>query len=172
MLTNYHNVGFIHMLYPNALILHVVREPMDTLFSAYKHEFPPGTLDYTSDFSALAELYEAYRDVMDHWDTALPGRVTHIKYEDMVNDMPGVARAIIDATGLPWDESVLDFHKKKHAVNTLSSTQVRKGVYKDGMKSWMRYEKHLKPLVALAGKRVTYELRTTLPGYIPPAPDS
>ena len=95
MLTNYYNVGFIHLLYPNALILHVAREPMDTIFSAYKHEFPPGTLDYTSDFEALAELYHAYRDLMEHWDHVLPGRVTHVRYQDMVHDMPGIARAII-----------------------------------------------------------------------------
>lgn len=95
MLTNYYNIGFIHLLYPNALILHVAREPMDTIFSAYKHEFPPGTLDYTSDFEALAELYHAYRDLMEHWDQVLPGRVTHVRYQDMVHDMPGVARAII-----------------------------------------------------------------------------
>lgn len=95
MLTNYYNVGFIHLLYPNALILHVAREPMDTIFSAYKHEFPPGTLDYTSDMEALAELYHAYRDLIEHWDQVLPGRVTHVRYQDMVNDMPGVARAII-----------------------------------------------------------------------------
>lgn len=99
MLTNYYNVGFIHLLYPNALILHVAREPMDTIFSAYKHEFPPGTLDYTSDMEALAELYHAYRDLIEHWDQVLPGRVTHVRYQDMVNDMPGVARAIISASG-------------------------------------------------------------------------
>ena len=77
MLTNYNNLGFIHMLYPNALVLHIYREPMDTLFSAYKHEFPSGTLDYTSDFVGLAELYNSYRDLIEHWDTVLPGRVTH-----------------------------------------------------------------------------------------------
>ena len=159
------------MLYPNALILHVVREPMDTLFSAYKHEFPSGTLDYTCKFESLAELYRAYREIMDHWDAVLPGRVTHIRYEDMVNDMPGVAKKIIEATGLPWDETVLDFHKKKHAVNTLSTTQVRKGVYKDGMKSWMRYEKQLKPLASMIGALVDYDLATSLKGYTPALQD-
>ena len=170
MLTNYYNVGFIHMLYPNAVILHVFREPMDTLFSAYKHEFPPGTLDYTSDFDGLAELYHSYRDIMDHWDDVLPGRVKHVRYEDMVNDMPGMARAIIDVVGLPWDDGVLDFHKKKHAVNTLSSIQVRKGVYKDSLQSWRRYESHLQPVLDRIGDRVTYDRRTTLPGYVPPSP--
>jgi tetratricopeptide (TPR) repeat protein len=165
MLTNYYNIGFIQMLYPNALILHVVREPMDTIFSAYKHEFPPGTLDYTSDFEGLTELYVAYRRIMKHWDEVLPGRVTHVRYEDMVYDMPGVARAVIRATGTPWDESVLEFHKKKHAVNTLSTTQVRKGVYRDSLKSWMRYEKQLQPLIKMLGDMVDYDLQTSLPSY-------
>jgi tetratricopeptide (TPR) repeat protein len=158
MLTNYNNVGFIHMLYPNALILHVYREPMDTLFSAYKHEFPGGNLDYTCQFEPLAELYSSYREIMEHWDAVLPGRVTHIRYEDMVHDMPGMARAIVDVTGLPWHDSVLEFHKKKHAVNTLSTTQVRKGVYKDSLQSWKRYEEQLKPLVQLMDKRIKFDI--------------
>ena len=163
MLTNYYNVGFIHMLFPNALILHVAREPMDTIFSAYKHEFPPGTLDYTSEFESLAELYHAYRDLIEHWDKELPGRITHVRYEDLVNDMPNTARRIIHAAGLDWDEGVLDFHKKKHAVNTLSTTQVRKGIYKDSLQAWRKYEKHLQPLVELIGDRTFWNLETTLP---------
>ena len=171
MLTNYYNVGFIHMLFPNALILHVAREPMDTIFSAYKHEFPSGTLDYTSQFDSLAELYHAYRDLIEHWDRVLPGRVTHIRYEDMVHDMPNVARKIVEATGLDWDDSVLDFHKKKQAVNTLSTTQVRKGIYKDSLQAWRRYESHLAPLVEIIGSRVDYDLKTSLKGYTAPDPD-
>lgn len=167
MLINYYNIGFIQLLYPNALILHVAREPMDSVFSAYKHEFPPGTLDYTSDFTGLAELYHTYRDMMEHWDEVLPGRVTHIRYEDMVKDFEGAARAIIKAANLPWDDSVLQFHKKKHAVNTLSSTQVRKGVYTDSLKSWLRYEEQLEPLVKLIGDRVEFNFMTSLPGYSP-----
>jgi hypothetical protein len=169
MLTNYYNVGFIHMLFPNALILHVAREPMDTVFSAYKHEFPAGPLDYTSDFKSLAELYHGYRDLMEHWDRELPGRVTHVRYEDMVDDMPGMARSIIHSTGLEWDEGVLDFHKKKHAVNTLSTTQVRKGVYRDSLQAWRKYEEHLQPLVGMIGERTKYHLQTSLPGYDRPA---
>lgn len=168
MLTNYFNVGFIHMLFPNALILHVARNPMDVLWSAYKHEFPAGGLDYTSEFESLASMYHLYREVIKHWDQALPGRVTHVRYEDMVHDMPGVAKAIIEATGLPWDESVLSFHKMKHAVNTLSTTQVRKGVYKDGLEAWKKYETQLQPLVKLVGVEAKWDLKTSLPTYIPP----
>jgi hypothetical protein len=81
-----------------------------------------------------------------------------------------VAKAIISATGLKWDESVLDFHKKKHAVNTLSTNQVRKGIYKDAIKAWKKYEPHLLPLLNMAGQNVKYALRTTLKGYKRPRP--
>jgi tetratricopeptide (TPR) repeat protein len=165
MLTNYMNVGFIHMLFPDALILHVAREPMDTIFSAFKHDFPPGGLDYTADFAGLAQLYHSYREVMRHWDTVLPGRVTHIRYEDMVTDLPNVEPKTIDAVGVPWDPTVLDFHKKKQAVNTLSTTQVRKGLYSHHFKEWKRYEEFLHPLLDLVGSEVKYDLKTTLPGY-------
>jgi len=166
MLTNYMNVGFIHLLFPNALILHVAREPMDTIFSAFKHDFPPGGFDYTSEFSGLAQLYHSYRDVMEHWDKVLPGRVTHVRYEDMATDLPNIAPKIIEAAGVPWDPTVLDFHKKKHAVNTLSTTQVRKGVYSHHFKGWKRYEEFLGPLLKKIGGRVNYDMKTTLPGYV------
>jgi len=168
MLTNYLNVGFIHMVFPKALILHVARNPMDTIFSSYKHDFAPGHLDYLSEFESLALTYGNYRKIMTHWDKVLPGRVTHVRYEDIVNDLPGMAKSIVAATGLPWDPEVLNFHMKKHAVNTLSTTQVRKAVYKDGMNSWLRYEKYLEPLVKLVGENVKYPLKTSLPGYQPP----
>lgn len=58
MLTNYMNIGFIHMFFPKALILHVVREPMDTVFSAFKQDFPAGGLDYTSDFKVLQHMFK------------------------------------------------------------------------------------------------------------------
>jgi len=91
--------------------------------------------------------------------------VSFNSYEDIVNDTPGIAKAIIAAAGLPWNPEVLNFHKKKHAVNTLSTTQVRKGIYTDAVKAWMRYEKQLEPLVTLLGDNVIYPLKTTLPGY-------
>lgn len=162
MLSNYNNVGFIHLLFPNALILHVAREPMDSIFSAFKHDFPPGGFDYTSDFASLARLYHNYRDVMEHWDKVLPGRVTHVRYEDLVKDLPGMAPQILEKASVPWDPAVLEFHQKKHAVNTLSTTQVRKGVYSHHLKGWKRYEEFLGPLLERIGSRVEFKLNTSL----------
>jgi len=157
MLTNFMNVGFIHLLFPKALILHVYRNPMDTLFSAYKNNFAPGGgLDHTCNFQTLAHKYAIYREVINHWDDVLPGRIVHVKYEDIVHDTSYTAKSIIEKTGLEWNDEILKFHEKKHAVNTLSTTQVRKGIYKDSLKSWKKYEKQLQPLVDLIGDLVEF----------------
>lgn len=167
MLMNYSNVGFIHLLYPNALILHVVREPMDTLYSCYEHEFPPpGNLQYTADFEALSQLYRGYRDLMDHWDQELPGRVTHIRYEDIVNNTEEISKAIIRAVGLEWDDSILNFHKTNYKVNTHSTAQVNKPIYKSSMKRWKKYKEGLAPLkTSLGTMYTTHTFKTNLPGY-------
>ena len=110
-------------------------------------------------------MYVSYREIMEYWDQVLPDRVTHVLYEDMIHDMPNVARAVIKATGMPWDDGVLEFHKKKHAVNTLSTTQVHKGVYTHSQNAWKRYEKELEPLVHLIGDRAKHGFSTSLKGY-------
>lgn len=162
MLTNYANIGFIHLLFPDALILHIFREPMDTLFSCYKHEFPPGNLDYTSDFSSLSHMYKNYRDVMTHWDRVLPNRVKHVKYEDLIHDLPRISKAIMSAIDLEFEHQMMEFHKKKQAVNTHSSVQVRKGVYKESINSWKKYEEFLRPLYEFAGSYVHHDFETNI----------
>ena len=78
-----------------------------------------------------------------------------------------MAPKIIEAASVDWDPTVLDFHKKKHAVNTMSTAQVRQGVYSHHIKGWKRYEQYLGPLLGLVGNRVKYDLKTTLKGYTP-----
>jgi Flp pilus assembly protein TadD, contains TPR repeats len=166
MLSNYLNVGFIHMLFPKALILHISREPMDALFSCFKHDFPPGNLDYTSDFESLAQIYRNYRDIMDHWDEQLPGRVVHIRYEDIVRDMTGISKSLISLAGLDWDDSILSFHTTKYVTNTHSATQVKRPIYSDSIQSWRRYESHLEPLKMMLGESYTrHKFLTNIPGY-------
>ena len=96
---------------------------MDVVFSNYKHDFlgkgqNNRDQDFTCDFEGLAKFYKDYRRKMELWETLLPGRVINIRYEDLVNDLPGIARAIVRAANLEWKDEILNFHNKKHAVNT------------------------------------------------------
>ena len=164
-LTNYKHIGFIHMLFPKAAIFHVSREPMDSVFSNFKHDFYADGLNYSDSFDTLAPWYKAYRQVMDHWDEVLPGRIFHVRYEELVNDFDNIARAIIAATGLPWDDAILDFNTRKQATNTFSTTQVKDKIHTGSIYSWKKYETQLQPIVQVLGEYISNERTTTLPGY-------
>lgn len=128
MLFNYNNVGFIHLVYPNALILHTVRDPMDTLLSCYSHKFDDEGLEWVLDGDSLALQYSLYLQLMQHWRTVLPGRVVDVRMDELVNDPRAVLSRLLDSLGLPWDEAVLKFHEKKRVVHTHSRAQVRLNV--------------------------------------------
>lgn len=149
MLFNYRNIGFIHMIYPNAIILHTVRDPMDTMFSCYKNKFDDHGLEWTLDQSDLISQYVQYLKIMHHWRSVLPGRVVDVRYEDLVSQPELVLRPIIeDRLGLEWEEAVMNFHNTKRAVNTHSMTQVRHAVYKYAMGSWIKYkDQGLQPMI-------------------------
>ena len=62
---------------------------------------------------------------MRHWDALLPGRVLHVPYEQLVEDQEGWSRRLLQHCGLPWDDSVLEFHKTERDVQTASLSQAR-----------------------------------------------
>lgn len=164
-LTNFNNVGFIHLLFPNAVIFHVTREPMDCLFSIYKHDFQTASLDQTDSLEVIETYYKDYRNVVNLWDEVLPGRVFHIRYEEMVYDFENIARAVISATGLPWNDKILEFNTRKQATNTYSTSQVKDKVHTGSIHSWKKYETHLHSMVSMLGRYARYEQTSRLPGY-------
>ncbi len=76
------------------------------------------------------------------------GRVLDVRYEDVVADLEGQARRIIEYCGLPWDERCLSFHETDRPVRTASATQVRQPIYKSAVGRWRVYENELTPLLA------------------------
>ncbi|MGQ0741353.1 MAG: tetratricopeptide repeat protein [Alphaproteobacteria bacterium] len=153
LLTNYYFAGFIHMLYPNAKILHTMRNPVDTCWSSftklYKDDMP-----HSYDLRELGRYYRKYMDIMEYWRRTLPpGVMMDVVYEDVVEQGETKAREIVDFLGLPWNDKCLEFHRSERAVKTASVAQVRKPLYKTSVERWRRYGDLLKPLVdAIEGK--------------------
>ena len=167
---NYQFIPFIHLLYPNAIIINLVREPMDTVFSNYRLDLSSiiagrEATDSTCDFEQLAIYYKTFRRVIRAWDKVLPGRITHIRYDDLVNDTENVARALLTMLELDWDPEVLNFHEKKRSVHTASNNQVRNAIYKHSIQRWRKYEKELLPLRNFLGDDAVWDQKTTLPFY-------
>jgi hypothetical protein len=84
---------------------------------------------------------------MDHWHEVLPGKVLDVRYEDVVADLDGQVRRILEYCQLPWDDACLGFHKTSRSVKSASSEQVRRPIYSGSVNAWRHYEAHLAPLI-------------------------
>lgn len=145
MPSNFQHIGFIKAILPNAKIIDVRRAPMSTCYSLYKMSFNVGR-EYAYDLEDIARYYIDYIDLMDHWDTVLPGFVHRISYEDLVGNTEGEIRKLLDFCGLDFEDACLKPHETKRVVRTASSEQVRQPIYKDALEQWRHYEQHLEPL--------------------------
>ncbi len=144
---NYLTAGLIHTAMPNARIIHTRRDPVDTCLSCFSKLFGD-KLDWTYDLGELGPFYRRYQDMMEHWEDVLPpGSILDVQYEDVVDDLEGQARRLLDFCGLPWDEACLSFHKTKRAVRTASVAQVREPIYRRSVGKWRPDEAVLRPLL-------------------------
>jgi len=143
---NFRLVGPIHLALPGAHIIHVKRDPIDTCFSCYCLKFA-GDVGFAYDLGELGRYYKAYEALMDHWRAALPeGAMLEVEYEDLVNDLAGQAKRIVEYCGLEWDARCLEFHKAERAVSTASLVQVRQPIFKSSVGRAQAYAAHLGPL--------------------------
>jgi tetratricopeptide (TPR) repeat protein len=144
---NFKYAGLIHLALPNARIIHVRRDPVDTCFSCFSLLFT-GNQPFAYDLGELARYYRGYAAVMEHWRTVLPpGVMIEVQYEELVTDLEGQTRAIIDHCGLDWEDACLAFHQTPRPVKTASAVQVREPVYRTSVGRWRRYESFLQPLI-------------------------
>ena len=138
---NFLRVGLLHLMFPNATIIHVQRDVRDIAASNYFARFGlrGDLMAYHSTIEGIAHHILQYQRLMEHWRTLLPGRLLEIRYEDLVNDLPAIATRALQTMGLDWDERVLDFHQLHRPVDTASSGQVNQPVYQSSVGRWKRY---------------------------------
>jgi hypothetical protein len=150
MPNNFRHVGLIHLILPNARIIDARRDPMACCFSNFKQLFAQGQ-EFTYGIEDIARYYRTYVELMDHWDAVLPGRVLRVQHEDVIDDLEGSVRRILDYCGLPFEEACVEFHKTKRSVRTPSSEQVRQPIFRDGLDQWKNFEPWLEPLRTALG---------------------
>jgi predicted Zn-dependent protease len=150
MPNNFLHLGLIALMLPGAKIIDARRHPLGTGFSAFKQHFAQGQA-FSYDLTDLGRYYADYCELMAHIDAVLPGRVHRVIYEDMVADTEGEVRRLLGHCGLPFEAGCLDFHRNTRAVRTVSSEQVRRPIFREGLEQWRHYEPWLGPLKAALG---------------------
>ena len=152
MPANFRFAGLIHLALPNARLVHLRRDPVDTCLSCFSLLFG-GDQPYAYDLAELGRFYRAYEKLMEHWRSVLPpGVMLEVQYEELVADFEPQARAILAHCGLEWDDSCFDFYKTERPVHTASAVQVRQPLYRSSVGRWRPADPVLRPLLdALAG---------------------
>lgn len=143
------SLGLIHALLPNARIIHMQRDPLDTCLSIYGHNFANGH-PYASDLDDLVHQYREYLRLMAHWRSVLPaGSLLELPYEGLIAEQEAWSRRLVEFIDLPWDPGCLDFHKTARTIMTHSKWQVRQPITAASIGRWRRYATHIQPLLAL-----------------------
>ena len=145
MPNNFRHIGLIHLMLPNAKIIDARRAPMACCFSNLKQLFAAGQ-EFTYSTEDIARYYRTYLELMRHWDAVLPGQILRVQYEDVVEDLEGGVRRILDFCGLDFEARCVEFHKTERSIRTASSEQVRQPLFREGLDQWKNYEPWLGPL--------------------------
>jgi tetratricopeptide (TPR) repeat protein len=147
MPNNWAHVGLIHLILPNAKIIDTRRHPLGCCFSNFKQHFARGQA-FSYSLEEMGRYYADYVAAMAHIDAVLPGRVHRVLHEAVVTDTETQIRALLGAVGLPFDPACLRFWETERAVQTASSEQVRRPIFREGLDQWQHFEPWLEPLKA------------------------
>ncbi|MGQ0696650.1 MAG: tetratricopeptide repeat-containing sulfotransferase family protein [Panacagrimonas sp.] len=144
---NFFQLAFAAVLFPNARVVHCLREPRDNALSIWMENFASDQR-YATDFDDLAFFTSQYRRLMAHWREHLPLKMLDMQYENTVADLEAQARKLMRFLGVPWDAGCLDFHSNDRAVQTPSRWQVRQPIYTRSVSRWKTYAPYLPGLVS------------------------
>jgi tetratricopeptide (TPR) repeat protein len=155
---NFEALGLIHAALPNARIIHIRRNPIDTCLSIYFQNFNASHA-YANDLANLAHYYGQYGRLMQHWRRTLPEHsLLEISYEDLIEDQERWSRQMVEFAGLDWDPRCLNFDAVRpsagdRTILTFSKWQARQKISKSSMARWRNYEPFIGPLLGLAPRQ-------------------
>jgi tetratricopeptide (TPR) repeat protein len=147
---NFRHVGLMHLMLPNAKIIDARREPMACCFSNFKQLFAAGQ-QFTYSLEEIGRYYRTYVELMRHCDQVLPGKVLRVQHEDVLDDLEGSVRRILEFCELGFEPACIEFYKTERRIHTASSEQVRRPIFREGLDQWRHFEPWLEPLKTALG---------------------
>jgi tetratricopeptide (TPR) repeat protein len=142
---NFKLLGLIALLWPKAHVILCSRDLRDIAVSCWQTSFSSNP--WTNTWEDMAQRFADHERMLAHWKRTPPLQWLDVVYEELVADLEGHARRLIDFVGLDWEPNCLEFHKTPRQVRTASQLQVREPVYGRSVGRWRNYESMLEPLI-------------------------
>jgi tetratricopeptide (TPR) repeat protein len=146
---NFIQLGHIRLLMPNARILHIRRNPLDTCLSIYTTDFrnPP---PYGHSQENIVLAYRLYQELMLHWKRVVPAnRLLEVEYEQLVNQPEEEIKKVLQFCGLGFEEKCTRPESNPRPIRTPSLWQARQPVYRSSIGRATRFEPWLGALSSL-----------------------
>lgn len=143
---NFLYIGLIQKALPNAKIIHVKRNTMDTCYAIFKTLFHQA-YPFSYDQKELAEYYIAYQKLIKHWEQFPNLNIHTVNYESLVSNTMDCAKDMVQFCGLQWQDEFVNVQNNTSAVNTASASQIRQAIHKKSVNKWRNFEKQLNPMI-------------------------
>ncbi|WP_129136827.1 sulfotransferase [Luteimonas sp. YGD11-2] len=142
-------IGLVKQLFPQAKIIHTVRDPRDIALSVLMQHLNPRAFPWAADLQAIGHHFLEQQRLVAHWRALYPGDVLEFDYDAFVAAPERALRTLLEQLDLAWHADCLRFHRLDNTVKTASAWQVRKPLYADASGRWRRYHEQLQPLEAM-----------------------
>jgi tetratricopeptide (TPR) repeat protein len=139
---NFLLVGLAKRLFPDAKIIHTVRDPLDTCLSIFFLHLDHG-MAYATDLAHIGHYFAQYRRLMAHWKALYPKDIHDFDYDAFVRSPRETLEPALRFCGVEWDERCLAFHERASLVRTASVWQVREPLYARSSGRAERYRSRL-----------------------------
>jgi tetratricopeptide (TPR) repeat protein len=148
----------LRLAFPDSLVVHVRRNPLDVLISVLAH-------DMTHGFNSGYRIEDAARHLalvdrlLDTYRKAGLGPTYELRYESLVQDQLGETERLMAALGLRMEPQQLRFHERTSVPSTPSYAQVRQPLNDKSIGRWRNFDRHLegiRPIIAEAMERGGY----------------
>ena len=141
---NFHHIGLIKAMFPQARIVHTHRNALDNALSIWFLHLDHA-MAYATDLGDITHHIREYQRLMRHWHTVYSQDLIDVDYESLVRSPETEVRRLLDALELPWEPACLEFYRQRSLVKTASVWQVREPLHRRSLGRWQNYATELEP---------------------------
>ena len=147
------SIGPLSVLFPNAPIVWMQRDPADNAWSIYRSWLANNVVGGWS-LAEIAHHMRIEEAMLDHWRAQLGERLLVVSYADLVDAPDQWVERITRHCGLKPEAGQIDFHKSDRAVSTASFLQVREPINRRGIGVAAPYREHMAAFDAAYADRI------------------
>ena len=142
------HLGLIHLLFPDAPLLHVIRHPLDVVLSVYSNLLTHGFYCAYA-LESAAQHYVLVADLVEHYRREMKLPYLRLRYEDLVEDQEASVRRVLEFIAEDFDPKCLAFHENRRYARTASYAQVTERLYDRSRYRYRNYLPQLQPVIPI-----------------------